>query len=80
MVARPLIPALGMLRQADVCEFEDTLVSLVSQANQGYIVKPVSKQEQIYKRNIIIYLLTSCTISADHQHALEQKGVTTRRL
>jgi hypothetical protein len=47
---RPLVPALGRQRQADLCEFETSLVYIVSsrtaRATQGIPVLKKQKQKQ----------------------------------
>jgi hypothetical protein len=40
-----LIPSLGGLRQADLCEFEATLVYIEFQDSQWYIQRLVSKNK-----------------------------------
>ena len=40
----PLIPALGRQRQADLCEFKDSLVYSEFQGSQDYTEKPCLKK------------------------------------
>lgn len=46
VVGMPLIPALGKQRQAELCEFETSLVYRETQDSQGYIEEPLTKPNQ----------------------------------